>query len=308
MDLQLQHRLERVAARLASMRLAQRLMTLWLVLAAIGFVSSWLIRSQGWQFGPLTALGLGCLAFALAGWFGLRAMFMRRDLRAVAQQIEQRFPSLGERLLAAIEQRATSEDGKFGYLQQRLIESTVEHDQEHDWQRSVPGQGLKWAWAFNLPAAVVLLAVLGSLATINQRQRTEAEAAASASRSNQLAEPIVEPGDTEVELGSSFIVTAKFSGRVPQQVSLKRSDMSVEAPMRRSLDDPLFANYLSEIRAPLAYSVKYEDRETRSYQVKVFEYPHWCEPMQNWFIPVTPSWIPRQWSILAASAPLSVRS
>ncbi len=273
MDLQLQHRLEKVAARVIAMRLAWRLMALWLVLAIIGIGCWWLIRSQSWQTGPLTALALGCVAFAMASWFGLRALLMRRDLQAVAQKIEKRFPNLGERLLAAMEQRPASPDGKFGYLQQRLIESTVQHDDQNGWLRAVPGAGLKWAWIVNLPAIVALLAVIGSLATLNKQQQAEQAAAASAARGNELLEPVVEPGDTEVEIGSSFIVTAKFAGRVPQQVALLRSDASAQAVMRRSLDDPLFASYLSEVRAPLTYAVRYEDRETRKYQVKVFEYP-----------------------------------
>ncbi len=140
MDLQLQDRLEKVAARVIAVRLAWRLVALWSMLALIGLACWWLIQWRNWQSGPVVAWTLAGLAGVLASWLGLRAMLKRRDLREAARRIEQRFPSLGERLLAAIDQRPISPDGQFGYLQQKLIEATVAHDDQNQWKKSVPGR------------------------------------------------------------------------------------------------------------------------------------------------------------------------
>ena len=273
MDFRIQQRLQRVAARMRSMRLAWRLNATWLLLALIGLMCLVVAGDPTWSSGPSIAASLVIAAFVLGIWFSLSTFWQRQDLRVTAQQVEQSFPTLGERLLAAIEQRPDRPDGKFGYLQKSLIDSAVAHDDQYQWTSTVPKRRLVLAWLLNLPTLVVLLVIAGSLATLG-RQEAEAEAVAASSKSKAL-EPVIEPGNTEVELGSSLIVTAKFPGAVPTQVNLMRAGDSQAGsqPMRRSLEDPLYAAYLTDIRSPLTYKIEYDQRQSQEFQVKVFEYP-----------------------------------
>ncbi|MGN6544945.1 MAG: hypothetical protein ACTHK7_07835, partial [Aureliella sp.] len=291
MDLRLRQRLENVAARVRTLRLARWLAAMWLALAAAGGLARFLLPQQTWLRGPELALGLVALAGVLALALWLRLRWQRADLMQTARQIEALYPALNERLLAAVHQQPQYPDGTFGYLQLQLIEASVAHDREHGWARAVPGRRLAWAWALNLPALLVFLAVLASLATIRKDQQDRA-VAASGSRDRSV-EPVVVPGDVEIERGSSVIVTAQFSGRLPAQVVLHRQDdaaasapLTIDSqaaqssapgddnqallPMRRSLDDPLFAAYLTEVHQPLSYTVEYDGQRTRSYRVKVF--------------------------------------
>ncbi len=178
-----------------------------------------------------------------------------------------------------------------------------------------------------LARLLALLAIIGALATMERQVRQE-QAAASSAQKLLNAEPKIVPGDVEIELGSSLIVTAEFTGTVPQRVTLDRADQVVQAnhavekaaanaagsgsaadsgsakssqtssgtssekaadkrvtkgidastvtstlPMRRSLEDPVFAAYLTDVRVPLTYTIEYDGNRTKAYNVKVFEYP-----------------------------------
>ncbi|MGN6134544.1 MAG: hypothetical protein ACTHOU_08585, partial [Aureliella sp.] len=284
MDLRLKRRLEKVAARISNLRLAWRLAAMWLALAAVAAALLYLSRDQGWNLGPTVAAALAAIALAMALGLWIITRWPKADYAQTAQRIESSFPTLNETLLAAVDQRPQQPDGGYGYLQQRLIDSAVAHDLRHRWAGLVPRRRLLLAWALNLPGLLAFIAIVASLATLQHQKQAQEAAAISEARKNELTEPIVVPGDTEVEVGSSVIVTAQFSGRVPASVALERSDKASAAddpaglgdqgsPMRRSLDDPLFAAYLTEIRQPLIYTIRYDGHQTRGYKITVFEYP-----------------------------------
>ena len=280
MDLRLKRRLENVAGRILSLRLAWRMAAMWCLLAAVAAVLLAISRRGAWQLGPTLALAVLGAAVVLFIWLWIGLRWRRRDLMLTAQRIEARYPTLNEQLLAAAHQTPQQPDGTFGYLQRSLIDATVAHDSAHGWHRLVSRRRLTLAWAMNLPGLLAFIAIVAALATL-QQQRHDQELAAVGLRNRDLGEPIVVPGDTEVELGSSVIVTAQFSGRVPSRVTLDRRNVHADesqasspaTPMRRSLDDPLFAAYLTDVRQPLTYAIEYDDQRTRRYNIQVFEYP-----------------------------------
>ena len=86
----------------------------------------------------------------------------------------------------------------------------------------------------------------------------------------------VDPGNTEIERGTSLLVVARFKGGVPAEASLVVDDQARTATRRgmtRSLEDPTFAGRVESVDADLAYRVEFEGKSTETFHVRVFEYP-----------------------------------
>src|SRR5690606_29114029 len=54
-----------------------------------------------------------------------------RDPRQVAARVGRRFPSLGQRLITAVQLPARSQRASLGFLQHRVIEEAHEHSKTH---------------------------------------------------------------------------------------------------------------------------------------------------------------------------------
>ena len=86
----------------------------------------------------------------------------------------------------------------------------------------------------------------------------------------------IKPGDTEVERGTSLLVLARFRGPLPPEVVLNYDDASgnsTQLAMSKSLDDPVFAGRIAAVSQDLSYRVEFSSRQSKSYQVQVFEFP-----------------------------------
>ena len=85
----------------------------------------------------------------------------------------------------------------------------------------------------------------------------------------------VDPGNTELERGTSLLVVAKFHGNVPAEADLVVESAGRESrpKMVRSLEDPTFAARVESVETDLAYRVEFGGKSTETYHVKVFEYP-----------------------------------
>ncbi len=86
----------------------------------------------------------------------------------------------------------------------------------------------------------------------------------------------VEPGDTEIEHGSSLAFLAEFIERTPPNAQLiiqptKGKARSID--MARNLQDPIFGATLPEINQPLTYWVEYGEKKSKAYKVGVYEHP-----------------------------------
>src|SRR5262245_57794821 len=60
------------------------------------------------------------------------------DTAGIARRIEQRFPELDVRLLAAIEQNPSAETRQLGYLQETVVGEAVAHARTRSWDCIVP--------------------------------------------------------------------------------------------------------------------------------------------------------------------------
>lgn len=257
-----------------------------------------LVMRRTWA---VVCLGLALFGLALLGWvrgmvagavpvmvgMGVAAVFIGlapvvftwlarlRDPVWIGRRIEQQFPELDARLLAALEQKPDS--GGLGFLQQMVIDEAVRHSQRNGWEQIISGGKLRFAAVLQL--AMVLLfggVVVAMVMDISNRPRA-------ATPTTVKPAPVapfvikVEPEDTNLERGTALLVEALFgTSRVPSDVQLLARDTEgkiQEISMTRSLDDPRFAVRVPGVKNDMTYAVKYGADQTRWYKVGVFDYP-----------------------------------
>ncbi|MEM7557963.1 MAG: hypothetical protein AAF394_02450, partial [Planctomycetota bacterium] len=163
-------------------------------------------------------------------------------------------------------------------LQRSVISEALRHDVTYHWKSVVSGIAIALGWFANIPALIFMLVVgfglwstpLGDPPEVSKRS----------TRPSTLVPPVITPGNTEVEKGSSLIVTARFDGALPDEVWLlqepaenSESSEPLQIAMRQSLKDPVFAAYLYGIDEATQYRVEYDQETTESYRIDVFEYP-----------------------------------
>ena len=84
----------------------------------------------------------------------------------------------------------------------------------------------------------------------------------------------VEPGNTEVERGTSLLVTARVAGQVPTEATLvMRPERGEESrlAMSASLNDPLFGGRIPVVDQQLDYLIELGGQTTPVYRVTVLE-------------------------------------
>lgn len=268
--------LERVARRIRGLRLWGWLTACWIawtLIAAVAYGAS--VTNPG-ATGPtrglLISLAFGAAATALL--CGVRALRSARDPLWVARQVEARHPELSAVLLAATEQ-ASQLPGKLSFLQTAVINRALEHARHNPWEGIVSAWKLIVLQVAHFGALAMFLVAFGAL--LVQARPTPPQSATASSGSESIDFEIkVDPGDTELERGTSLLVVARFGQQVPNDVTLVTEDAAKDAtkwPMSRSLEDPAFAGRVPEVDADLTYRVEYDGRRSDAYRVKVFEYP-----------------------------------
>ncbi len=289
----LAERIDRVSARLRSIRFWWSLAII-AGLAAAGLLL--LVRLQpsaAWTRRELiSAVLVGAMAATLIAM--LVARFSYRNRRKLALRIEQQFPSLNQRLLTALSIPQPSAGQPLGYLQQEVIREAYRHSQTHAWTQVVS----PWQAISSRLLGIVAIASLAMVA-IQAKGPSEPSLSSLNIPNRDLDQAVVEPGDAEVERGTSLVISAKFlllSGtvkdRLPQNVTLhihpqvaqpnstagSTSDSTVSPsdetlPMRKNLDDPIYSTFLPSISSDFTYSVSTPQWQSDRYQIKTFEYP-----------------------------------
>jgi hypothetical protein len=276
----MQHRLldelDKVTARYRHLWFWQALAAAWLLAAIVGLAMLALRASLGLGSAALIPLlVVGALALAGGGiWLAVTAA---RNPLWTARQIEAAFPELRTCLLAAIEQRPDLPDGRFGYLQANVIHQALLHAQRQHWEEIVPARRIAWAMVANAASMALLVAVLfaiGFAAGRSPQIAALAGAGAAAAGSGQFS-LTVEPGDTEIERGTSLLVLARVAGQVPAEATLVVAADGEDSrfPMSRSLNDPLFGKSIPSVSGPLVYRVEMAGQVSPEYHVTVFDYP-----------------------------------
>jgi predicted alpha/beta hydrolase family esterase len=260
-------RIELAAAELTlrRARLWRDLTVCWLVAGAVVIMSLILQGISGW-----TSPGLW-IAQLLAGIIATAVVLQRHDRReadfaSLVATIEREYPELRHLLSAAAEQEP-GESG-FGFLQLRVVDEVLAHPQRASWKRRLE-QNLAAAKIGGLASLAVALAALLVLAYGSSRARPVL--------GSMLAFGVtVTPGDTQVERGSSLVISARFGGEPPAEATLvliSASGKTQRMPLERHLADPVFGASLSEVAEDGHYRVEYSGGKTPDYKITVFDYP-----------------------------------
>jgi hypothetical protein len=271
---ELRQALKRVERRMSHVKLWNGLAVCWLAFSALLLFALQVVSYLGSP--PIPGrwlLGLFTVALATGLVWTSWALRPARDLRLIARRIEAKYPELGTGLLAAVEQVAASPSERLGFLQTAVIRDVVAHSRSHDWNETVPTRRLRVARVAHAAALAVLLLVSSVLLARpylagNDRARTRLAADA--------GEVQIEPGDADIERGTSLLVVARFPTSVPSDASLvvtESAGSEGRRAMARSLEDPTFAGRVESIDADLSYRVEFDGQRSRTFHVGVFEYP-----------------------------------
>lgn len=269
--------LDRIQRRHRKLHLWRALAVGWFLVAAVGVCMSVLASTGGWVPSwtlPLLA-ALACLATGVSVFLATRRTPGRLN---VARQIEEEYPELDSVLLAALEQEPESPDGRFGFLQENVIRGALAHSRHHDWDETAPERRIRRAQISGSVGLGLLIAIFGWLAGFDHQRPATADRPPIDTRlpSEKEYDVTVTPGDTEIERGTSLIVTARFTADVPDDAVLVYADdsgASTRDPMSLSFSDPMFGGRVVDVQSDLAYRVEYADRQTREFRATVYEYP-----------------------------------
>lgn len=264
-------RLDLVASRLRTLRSLWAASLGWGVLA-VAVLCFWATGqpSLAWSavlFGVPTVL----ICAAIAG------ARRKSDHHQAAILIEKTYPELDSRLLTAVEQNPPGGGWNFTYLQSELLTQTFAQLRHQNWHRAVASRRILVAHA--LHASLLLLCVALLWPMVSALNGT-------ASRAGILAEDSVaprkdlkisvEPGDVELERGSSLLVLARFPERVPATVELVAVDednKEIRIPLQKSLEDPVFGGRLASLQKGLKYHIEFDDNQSDTFKVTLFDFP-----------------------------------
>lgn len=268
---QLVQQLSAVASRIRRLWMWQQLTACWIGLSII--VVGWtLFGKPSFSIPVLTVVLGGVVAFA---WIRSRSKSLPNA--DVSRQIERAFPDLNARLLAALEQVPDRETGRLNILQQQVVSEVLHHARMNDWTRAVTPRKMSRAfWSQSAAFASFLL-----LAAISVQIQSNSASAISKSSSPVLPHLdqdtiAVEPGDTELERGSSLLVLARFEKKTPAEVRvtwIEGNGAEQSATLTKSLDDPVFATRLPSIKEDTTYHIEYDGHQTQAYRVSVYDLP-----------------------------------
>jgi len=259
-------RLQRVVDRRRRFRLSCKLASCWAAAGLLGLVLIAIQRQSGWA-SSLALPVIAALGVVAAIIVALRHRRTEPDWRQLAGELETRHRDLDGLLLTAVEQESKP-GSELNYLQERLVQEAIRHDQRKDWAGLIPQSRLTTARVAHLLALVLFGFVLLGLRTTGGHKLLAKVA--------EKTGITVTPGDVSIERGNSLVVLARFGGRLPVTVDLVVSDApetSRRIPLVKSLADPMFGGSVPEVASNLVYHVEYAGQKTRDFKVTVFEHP-----------------------------------
>jgi len=201
------------------------------------------------------------------------------ERRQTALDLEQQFPDLDSRLLAALDLQPNLQIGGFRFLENRLIEEVAAHADGQDWNQVAPAKKtislccLQFLFLGAFVCMFQLCASVPSTFELNTQLPPHQTAFTETALEFGLT---VEPGNTEIERGTSLLILARFTDTLPSEVSLVTIDSAgneLTQPLSKSLDDPIFGGRIPSIKNGLTYHIGYAGKKSDQYTVTVFDYP-----------------------------------
>ncbi|WP_397568399.1 hypothetical protein [Schlesneria sp. T3-172] len=271
LEIQLRQQLSKVALRLGRLWMWRRLTWSWAAFAVL--VALWAIAGR--PFVPGSVWFFAALLVATVVW--IQSRYLGTSKVEVARNIEQAFPELNSRLLAALEQFPEVQTGRLNVLQRQVISEAVHHARMNDWTEAVPPRQMRRA-ILNQTAAMAAFVIVGLMATQGANRSAAAISSSDRAVENVAGElPVtVEPGDAELERGSSLLVLARFQGTPPADVHViwKGEDGNeTRLALAKSLDDPVFASRLPVVKEDISYRIDFDGNQTKDYRITVYDLP-----------------------------------
>ncbi len=280
MDPRLDFFLGRVSTRLQHYRFAWLLAGFWcLVAVALILVSTnerWieaiLTKSSGLRLGgfSLPALLMGVLVVIAFTIWGITRMAFR-DRKWLAIRVERKYPGLDHRLITAVsvEPQSTSD-----FLRRMLVDETVLHAATHDWRKVVSNRWMIFAWVIQTLGMSTVVAV--ALLIVSQRNVVDEVRNSVGPLLGFAPQMTVVPGNAEIERGTSLLISVRYEGEVPSNVSMLCSTVGgseVRISMERSLKDPIFAGWLQRVDEDTLYRIESDEALSDEFKLTVFDFP-----------------------------------
>ncbi len=251
----------------------------WWSLALFTFValSWWNARGKS-----TAATGLPAALICLwgTGLVGLR-MYARRqflDWHELALKVESRFPDLQLSLVTAaqsLKEREAKGAAPASYLQRVVWQQALEHAQNTNWLAATDVSTIHRGRLATLSTLATAIGLV-TFQLLSGQVGPQAELVAKDDASQSRATISVDPGNTEVERGTSLVVSARFEGMLPARPVLVRQlpdGTSDRFELKQRLEDPLFAVQLLDVQQPFRYRIEFEGQASDEFQIEVFEYP-----------------------------------
>ena len=278
MDTRLKELIEEVAKRLRRQRFVWLIAPVFVAVAIVGLGLLGQVRAGEISVSQ-AKIGMAgaCLLLIVTAW--ILSQFSFRNMREVAARIEAKFPRLNQRLITAVDQRASQQGEPLSYLQSAVIDDAVRHGKTHRWSFAANSGWTRVAWFLNVMATLLMLIIGFNLESHSAMAKNVLDPSADVALGPADIGITVEPGDTEIERGSNLVVVARYDGSeetlLPSEMTLiaESSEEVRRVAMSRNLKDPVFGGYLNEIKEDTIYRIQYGENVTKDYTVRVFEFP-----------------------------------
>jgi hypothetical protein len=264
----LERSLSSIIARLQKLRILRQQTGLWLMLLVPAIaVTMWLPPQVGY-LGVEFPVVLGT---TLIGILLARLLVKNPTRTEAARLIEKTDPEVNDAVITAV-QVADKAGRRPSVLAAMAIQEADKLARHRDWSGVVPGRQMA-AWtvlsflSFVLMVSSVMAASrygrdLLKPSSIVDRAESNAEAPAT-----PVTELMIEPGNTEIELGAALTVVARFPGVSPAKSVLEFTDaknVSRQLTMSETVDAGVFAARMEEITSDGMYRVLYSEAESQS--------------------------------------------
>jgi|JI9StandDraft_1071089.scaffolds.fasta_scaffold00321_20 hypothetical protein len=272
METLLKQQLTQVAHRFQNGRLAMWLILFW----SIALTAVLVAQFQGFRSDRILiiAAAISAIVFAIAVAAFALSRFSFRNVKWIASQVENRFPSLEQRLVTILDKPIDESNTASLFFRREILKETLDHAERHDWRDAMPTAWYNQLWFAQSVLCFLFLYSASLLVSTPSSDKGTINPFGSLESNTVLT---VEPGNAKIEKGSNVVFTARFQGPVPADVALEYtpegSTEKLSLPLRRNLKDPVFGGVMLGIEAPVSYRVTYNDTLSELYQIKIFEYP-----------------------------------
>ncbi|MGC6446515.1 MAG: hypothetical protein ACON5J_08835, partial [Rubripirellula sp.] len=178
---------------------------------------------------------------------------LRFSKRRLATRLERKFPVLEQRLLTAVELQ--EKGGELGYLESEVVREALEHSKQNDWSLVVSRRSLLLVRAF---CVLSFLLCVGSFSNTYYSVSAQQEQPEKFLAVGSGLSIVVEPGNVDVEVGTSLVITARYASQAPSEATLQIMDASGNSRslvMKRNLSDPVLGVLVSDIKEAFEYKV-----------------------------------------------------